>query len=238
MQPRARCRGDWLFELSNKLPMKKDVTREGVVVVIDDDDSVRAVLKELLESVGLKVRLYASANAFQEDRIPDATSCLVLDVRLHETSGLKVQEELKRAEVHMPIVLITAYGDIPMPVRAMKAGAIDFLTEPFCSQDGGRCREQLAQYKIIIQAIGLACYYHLKRHLDPEPDPPTSMLTRREREVLDLVSDGLSAAEIGDFLNLSPRTVEWHIDKTMKKLGAKNRIQAVVLAIRDGLIAP
>ena len=70
MQPRARCRGDWLFELSNKLPMKKDVTREGVVVAIDDDDSVRAALKELLESVGLKVRLYASANAFQEDRIP------------------------------------------------------------------------------------------------------------------------------------------------------------------------
>ena len=180
MQPRARCRGDSLFELSNKLPMKKDVTREGVVVVIDDDDSVRAALKELLESVGLKVRLYASANAFQEDRIPDATSCLVLDVRLHETSGLKVQEELKRAEVHMPIVLITAYGDIPMAVRAMKVGAIDFLTKPFCSQDGGRCREQLAQYKIIIQAIGLACYYHLKRHLDPEPDLPTSMLTRRK----------------------------------------------------------
>ena len=103
--------------------MKKDVTREGVVVVIDDDDSVRAVLKELLESVGLKVRLYASANAFQEDRIPDATSCLVLDVRLHETSGLKVQEELKRAEVQMPIVLITAYGDIPMPVRAVGGAA-------------------------------------------------------------------------------------------------------------------
>jgi len=100
----------------------------------------------------------------------------------------------------MPIVLITAYGDIPMPVRAMKAGAIDFLTEPFCSQDGRRRREQLAQYKISIQAIGLACYHHLKRHLDPEPDPPTSMLTRREREVLDLVSDGLSAAEIGDFM--------------------------------------
>ena len=100
----------------------------------------------------------------------------------------------------MPIVLITAYGDIPMPVRAMKAGAIDFLTEPFCSQDGRRRREQLAQYKISIQAIGLACYHHLKRHLDPEPDPPTSMLTRREREVLDLVSDGLSAAEIGDLM--------------------------------------
>ena len=104
--------------------------------------------------------------------------------------------------------------------------------------DGWAGREQLAQYKIIIQAIALACYYHLKRHRDPEPDPPTSMLTRREREVLDLVSDGLTAAEIGDFLNLSPRTVEWHVDKAMKKLGAKNRIQAVVLAIRDGLITP
>ena len=94
--------------------------------MIDDDASVRAALKELFESVGLKVKLYPSGSAFLEDGIPDATSCLVLDVRLPETSGLKVQEELARADVHMPIIFITGHGDIPMAVRAMKAGAVDF----------------------------------------------------------------------------------------------------------------
>ena len=115
--------------------MKENLTREGVVVVIDDDASVRASLKELFESVGLKVKLYASGSAFLEDRIPDATSCLVLDVRLPAKSGLNVQEELARADVHVPIVFVTGHGDIPMAVRAMKAGAVDFLTKPFRSQD-------------------------------------------------------------------------------------------------------
>ena len=104
---------------------KTDVTGEGVVVVIDDDASVRAALKELFESVGLKVKLYASGSAFLEDRIPDAKSCLVLDLRLPEMSGLNVQEELARADVHLPIVFVTGHGDIPMAVRAMKAGLLD-----------------------------------------------------------------------------------------------------------------
>ena len=213
MQPRARCRGDWLFELSNKLPMKKDVTREGVVVVIDDDDSVRAALKELLESVGLKVRLYASANAFQEDRIPDATSCLVLDVRLHETSGLKVQEELKRAEVHMPIVLITAYGDIPMAVRAMKVGAIDFLTKPFCSQDlldavfmaleQDRARREMQQSHSTLRK-----YYE--------------SLSAREREVIKSVASGKLNKQIAEDLGLSEVTIKVHRAKAMRKLRAKS----------------
>ena len=213
MQPRARYRGDWLFDVSNKLPMKKDVTREGVVVVIDDDDSVRAALKELLESVGLKVRLYASANAFQEDRLPDATSCLVLDVRLHETSGLKVQEELKRAEVHMPIVLITAYGDIPMPVRAMKVGAIDFLTKPFCSQDlldavfmaleQDRARREMQQSHSTLRK-----YYE--------------SLSAREREVIKSVASGKLNKQIAADLGLSEVTIKVHRAKAMRKLRAKS----------------
>ena len=221
MQPRARCRGDSLFELSNKLPMKKDVTREGVVVAIDDDDSVRAALKELLESVGLKVRLYASANAFQEDRIPDATSCLVLDVRLHETSGLKVQEELKRAEVHMPIVLITAYGDIPMPVRAMKVGAIDFLTKPFCSQDlldavfmaleQDRARREMQQSHSTLRK-----YYE--------------SLSAREREVIKSVASGKLNKQIAADLGLSEVTVKVHRAKAMRKLRAKSVSELVRMA--------
>src|SRR5262245_64607576 len=114
--------------------MNTDVTIKGVVV-IDDDVSVRTALKELFESVGLEVKSYASGRAFLEDGIPDDTSCLVLDVRLPETSGLKVQEELARAGIHPPIIFVTGHGDIEMAVRAMKAGAIDFLTKPFRSQD-------------------------------------------------------------------------------------------------------
>ena len=106
-----------------------------VVVVIEDDASVRAALKDLFESVGLVVKLYASGSAFREDWLPDVTSCLVLDVRLPETSGLKIQEELSRAGVHVPIVFVSGHGDVAMAVRAMKAGAIDFLTKPFRSQD-------------------------------------------------------------------------------------------------------
>jgi DNA-binding CsgD family transcriptional regulator len=104
---------------------------------------------------------------------------------------------------------------------------------------GGRTRESLQKYKVVIQAIGLSCYYHLQRHCDEEPDPPatTSRLSKRERAVLDLVADGLSAQEIAEQVNLSARTVEWHMHQAMKKLGAKNRVQAVVLAIRDGLIS-
>ena len=115
--------------------MKENLTREPVVVVLDDDASVRAALKELIESVGLEVRLYASAGAFLEVHIPDVTSCLVLDVRLPEMSGIKVQEELSSAGVCVPIVFVTGHADVAMAVRAMKAGAVDFLTKPFRSQD-------------------------------------------------------------------------------------------------------
>ena len=104
---------------------------------------------------------------------------------------------------------------------------------------GGKSREMLQRHKLVIQAIGLSCYYHLQRHCDEEPDPPatTNKLGKRERDVLDLVADGLSAQDIAEKINLSDRTVEWHISQAMRKLGAKNRVQAVVLAIRDGLIA-
>jgi FixJ family two-component response regulator len=114
-----------LMHTPGAVPGKTDVTREGVVVVIDDDASVRAALKELFESVGLKLKLYASGSAFLQDRIPDAPSCLVLDLRLPEMSGLNVQEELARADVHLPIVFVTGHGDIPMAVRAMEAGLLD-----------------------------------------------------------------------------------------------------------------
>ena len=189
--------------------MKENVTREAVVVVIDDDASVREALKELIESVGLEVRLYGSAGAFLEARIPDATSCLVLDVRLHETSGLKVQEELKRAEVHMPIVLITAYGDIPMAVRAMKVGAIDFLTKPFCSQD-------------LLDAVFMALEQDRARRETQQSHSTLreqfELLSARERQVITRVAAGRLNKQIAAELRLSEVTVKVHRAHAMRKL--------------------
>ena len=115
--------------------MKEHPRSDSTVFVIDDDAAVRTVLKELFESVGLKVQLFSSGNAFLEAPVMDTPCCLVLDVRLPGMSGLKLQEELTKAEVHVPIIFLTAHGDIHMAVGAMKAGAVDFLTKPFRNQD-------------------------------------------------------------------------------------------------------
>ncbi len=106
-----------------------------MVFVVDDDPSVRRAIKRLVESVGLRAELFGSAQEFLRSERPDAASCLVLDIRLPGISGLDFQRELAKAAIHIPIVFITAHGDIPMTVRAMKAGAVEFLTKPFRDQD-------------------------------------------------------------------------------------------------------
>ena len=193
--------------------MKEPQTKkEEIVFVIDADPSCRAGLKELFESVGLKVRLYASGNAFLEDGIPDATSCLVLEVRLPERSGLKVQEDLARADIHMPIVFVTGQGDIPMAVRAMKAGAVDFLTKPFRSQDLldavfaalERDRARRKEQRL---------YSHLRKRF--------GSLSAREREVVARVTAGDLNKQIAAKLGLSEVTVKLHRAHAMRKMGAK-----------------
>lgn len=191
--------------------MMENVTREGVVVVIDDDASVRAALTELFGSVGLEVRLYASAGAFLEARIPDTTSCLVLDVRLPGMSGIKVQEELSRAGVYVPIVFVTGHGDVAMAVRAMKAGAIDFLTKPFRSQDlldavfaaleRDSARRKMQQWHSTI-----------REHLES--------LSGREREVIARVAAGNLNKQIAAELGLSEVTVKVHRASAMRKMCA------------------
>jgi FixJ family two-component response regulator len=212
-----------LMHTPGAVPGKTDVTREGVVVVIDDDASVRAALKELFESVGLKVKLYASGSAFLEDRIPDATSCLVLDVRLPETSGLNVQEELARADVHLPIVFVTGHGDIPMAVRAMKAGAVDFLTKPIRSQDlldavftaleQDRTRRETQQLRST-----------LREHFES--------LSARQREVIARVAAGDLNKEIAAELGLSEGTVKLHRANAMRKMHAKRLADLVKMLER------
>ena len=185
--------------------------REAVVVVIDDNASVRAALKDMLESVGLVVKLYASGSAFLEDRLPDATSCLVLDVRLPETSGIKIQEKLARAGVYVPVVFVSGHADVAMAVGAMKAGAIDFLTKPFRSQDlldavfaaleRDSARRKMQQLHSII-----------REHLES--------LSAREREVIARVTAGNLNKQIAADLGLSEVTVKFHRANAMRKMHA------------------
>ena len=192
--------------------MNTDVTRKGVVVVIDDDVSVRTALKELFESVGLEVKSYASGRAFLEDGIPDDTSCLVLDVRLPETSGFKFQEELARAQIHMPIIFVTGHGDIPMAVRAIKAGAVDFLTKPIHSQD-------------LLDAVFTALDQERTRRetqqLHSTLREHFKSLSARQREVIAKVADGELNKQIAAELGLSEVTVKVHRANAMRKMHAK-----------------
>lgn len=191
--------------------MDENLIREAVVIVIDDDASVRTAVKELIESVGLKVSLYASAGAFLEADIPDITSCLVLDVRLPDVSGVKLQEKLSRAGVDVPIVFISAYADVAMAVSAMKAGAVDFLTKPFRCQDlldavftaleRDSARRKMQQWQLI-----------LRDHYES--------LSARERQVITMVAAGKLNKQIAADLRLSEVTVKVHRASAMRKMRA------------------
>src|ERR1700712_3208219 len=186
---------------------------EPVVVVVDDDVSVRRALTNLFQSVGLKVEVFASASEMLQSKIPDVASCLVLDIRLPGLSGLDFQAELAKANIHIPIIFMTGHGDIPMTVRAMKSGAVDFLTKPFRDQDMldavvtaiERDRKRREADKIVT---------HLRALLET--------LTPREREVLPLVSSGLMNKQVAAELGLAEITVKLHRGHIMKKMEAKS----------------
>jgi FixJ family two-component response regulator len=185
--------------------------REPVVFIIDDDRSVRRALTNLFQSVGLGVEAFGSAPEMLQNKLPDVASCLVLDIRLPGLSGLDLQTELARANIHIPIIFITGHGDIPMTVRAMKGGAVDFLTKPFRDQD-------------LLDAVVAAIERDRKRrevektvaHLQSLFEA----LTSREREVLALVASGLMNKQIAAELGLAEITVKIHRGHVMKKMGA------------------
>jgi FixJ family two-component response regulator len=198
--------------------MKESAISEGVVVVIDDDASVRAALKELLESVGLNVKLYPSGSAFLEDGISDATSCLVLAVRLPAISGLKIQEDLARAGLRVPLIFITGYGSIATAVRAMKAGAVDFLTKPVNEQD-------------LLDAVFAAL---AKDRMRRRQEEALSALQERfrslsacEREVFFRVAAGRPNKQIADELGVSEIMVKVHRSHGTRKMNAKSVAELV-----------
>ena len=183
----------------------------GVVFVIDDDPSVRSSLKFLISTVGLRVETFDSAETALQELPADAPSCLVLDVRLRGLSGLDLQHELAARKCHIPIVFITGHGDIPMTVRAMKAGAVEFLTKPFRDQD-------------LLDAIQIALQRdHARREQEKELTKLQrrfDLLTAREREVISLVSAGKLNKQIADQLGTAENTIKVHRSRAMEKLRA------------------
>jgi FixJ family two-component response regulator len=196
-------------------------TDQPIVFVVDDDASMRQALARLLQSVQLRVEVFASPQEFLQSERPNVPSCLVLDVRLPGLSGLDFQAELAKADVRIPIVFITGHGDIPMSVRAMKAGAVDFLAKPFRDQD-------------LLDAVTAAIQRDQKRreHENAMTDLRAhfSSLTPREREIMALVASGLMSKQIAAEVGLSEITVKVHRSHLMKKMGARSVADLVRMA--------
>ena len=189
-----------------------------VVFVVDDDPSIRSSLKFLMSSVGLQVEGFESADALLKRNPPDAPSCLVLDVRLHGLSGLDFQRQLAARNCHMPIIFITGHGDIPMSVRAMKAGAVEFLTKPFRDQD-------------LLDAVRIALEKdHERRERRKEVSDLKerfNSLTPREQEVISMVVSGMLNKQIADQLGTAENTVKVHRSRAMEKMHAQSVAELV-----------
>jgi FixJ family two-component response regulator len=203
--------------------------KEPVVFVIDDDASMRSALTNLFQSVGLQAEAFGSATEMLQTKLPDVASCLVLDIRLPGLSGLDFQNELARANIHIPIIFMTGHGDIPMTVRAMKSGAVDFLTKPFRDQD-------------MLDAVVAAIERDRKRR---EADAITAniralfdTLTPRERDVLAGVTSGLMNKQVAAELGLAEITVKIHRGHIMKKMTAKSLADLIRMAEALGVRRP
>jgi FixJ family two-component response regulator len=200
--------------------------REPLVFIVEDDPSMQRALGNLFQSVGLQVEVFGSASEMLQAELPDVASCLVLDVRLPGLSGLDFQTELAKANIHIPIIFMTGHGDIPMTVRAMKSGAVDFLTKPFRDQD-------------MLDAVVTAIERDRKRR---EADKIVvnlqilfETLTPREREILALVSSGLMNKQIAGELGLAEITVKIHRGHIMKKMEARSLADLVKKAETLGI---
>ena len=214
---------------SSKSPRDPASAAERIVFVIDDDVAMRESLSSLFRSVGLRVELFGSAREFAAIKMPDVASCLVLDIRLPGVSGLEFQVELAANDISVPIIFMTGHGDIPMSVKAMKAGAVDFLTKPFRDQD-------------ILDAVIRALERDQKRRDSQKTVSELRILfdslTSREREVMTLVAAGLMNKQIAAKLGITEITVKVHRGHMMRKMGARSLIDLLGMADLLGISRP
>jgi RNA polymerase sigma factor (sigma-70 family) len=196
---------------------------ESIVFVVDDDPSVRRAIERLIGCVGLEVELFGSAQEFLASKRPNVPSCLVLDIRLPGISGLNLQRQLAKANIHIPIIFITAHGDIPMTVRAMKAGALEFLTKPFRDQD-------------LLDAIQLALERDRGRRQQEAELAALrerfELLSPREREVVALVVLGMLNKQIAARIGTAENTVKVHRSRAMEKMQAQSLADLVKMVER------
>ena len=199
---------------------------QAIVVVIDDDVSIRESVEDLLRSVGLEVKSFATSREFLQQKLPDAPGCIVLDVRLPGGSGLEFQKTLLNSKIQLPIIFVSGYSDVPTSVRAMKSGAIEFLTKPLREQElldavhVGIERDRVRRQEAKIVA-------ELQERLDG--------LTPREQEVLLLVITGHPNKTIATQLGLSEMTVKVHRSQIMRKMRAKSQIELVRMSDKLGI---
>ena len=193
---------------------------QAIVYVIDDDNSIREAVSALLRSVGMRVETFSSAHEFFAYEMPDMPACLILDVRLRGQSGLVVQEQIAAQQMRIPIVFMTAHGDIAMSVKAMKAGAADFLAKPFRDQD-------------LLDAVTLALSDdEERREADrsfAELRRRYASLTPRERQVMARVVNGLRNRQIAEEMSLSENTTKFHRNQAMKKMQSKSLVDFVLM---------
>lgn len=205
--------------------MNDDAAR---VYVIDDDPSVRAALADLLESISLDVFVFDSAQAFLDYRRADAPACLVLDIRMPGMSGLEFQRQMAERNLHLPVVFITAHGDVPMSVQAMKAGAVDFLTKPFRDQE-------------LIDAINTGIELDRQRREDARQMQGLrrrfASLNHNERQVFEMVVKGKLNKQIAEKLNVSEVTIKARRSQVKKKLGV-NSVAEMTRAAEKLCVAP
>ena len=199
---------------------------EPIVYVIDDDMVMREALSSLFRSVGLQVRVFSSAPELLQGSLADKPSCLVLDIRLPGVSGLEFQDELAKAGVHIPIIFMTGHGDITMTVKAMKAGAVDFLEKPFRHQE-------------MLDAVALAIERDRKRRAHQktlsELQSRLETLTPREREVIGLVTAGMMNKQVAGEMGVTEMTVKIHRGHIMRKMAARSLADLVMMAEALGI---